>query len=726
MGNKISSLYEFGKFRFDSKTHNLWRDGEPVSLSPKASELLALLLERNGEFVSKDEIFATVWAETFVEDGVLTQNIYTLRKVLGTNEDGSPLIENRTRQGYRITVPVQLTAQSSGNQLVGDIESEEQDSNAPPAKIRKGNIAALIAGAILLLTAGLLGYRFFRTPEGSRDRINLETIRFQKIGDTGNINFPTLAPDGNLAAFKKGGSGGVYVKDLRTSVETKLEIPNVKLFGYLRFSQDGESLYFRNRSAYVLPADLFKVSRYGGEAKLIAQNVWSAFSFSSDEKQLAFVRNFPNQNRQALIIKNLDSGTETEVMNLESPEAFYLWSYPAWSPDDKKLLGVVTRQNQGFQKIAVADLETGQVEDWSFKNFHEVSQIAWLPKRNALIASAVEDKVYQLREISYPDKQIRRLTNDLNNYMAPVISADGAKVLATQFNLFANIWVLDSEVPAVQKQLTFGTTNLHGYYGIDYFPDGQIVYASNEGESTEVNLWRVDPNNNQRRQLTVNAGKRNESPTVSADGRFVYFSSNRSGKPSIWSVDANGENPHQVTSAENSSDLYPQISPANDWLYFVRKSSGSSAVWRKSLADGREEKITDEHSLTPNNFLALSPDGRHLAFQNLTEKVPTDDPTQTFQIAVVETDKVGTVKFFSLDGRKVEVFWTADSAAFDSIDPTPGGDRILRTSLNRQTPGEVLRDFPKEQLFGLSRAPDGKTFAAARGEIRYDAILLTY
>ncbi len=83
------------------KRGKLWRNDELILLSPKASELLALLLERNGEYISKDEIFEKVWADTFVEDGVLTQNIYTLRKAIGKDSDGQPIIENKTRLGYR-------------------------------------------------------------------------------------------------------------------------------------------------------------------------------------------------------------------------------------------------------------------------------------------------------------------------------------------------------------------------------------------------------------------------------------------------------------------------------------------------------------------------------------------------------------------------------------------------------------------------------------------------
>ena len=78
MSNEINNLYEFANFRFDAEKGKLWQDEKLILLSPKATELLKLLLEENGEFVSKEDIFDRVWADTFVEDGVLTQNIYTL------------------------------------------------------------------------------------------------------------------------------------------------------------------------------------------------------------------------------------------------------------------------------------------------------------------------------------------------------------------------------------------------------------------------------------------------------------------------------------------------------------------------------------------------------------------------------------------------------------------------------------------------------------------------
>lgn len=74
------NIFDFGKFRLDNANKVLRHNGEIVSLPLKAVELLCLLVENRGEVVSKQEIFEKIWEDSFVEDSVLTQNIYTLRK----------------------------------------------------------------------------------------------------------------------------------------------------------------------------------------------------------------------------------------------------------------------------------------------------------------------------------------------------------------------------------------------------------------------------------------------------------------------------------------------------------------------------------------------------------------------------------------------------------------------------------------------------------------------
>ena len=80
---KIKELYEFGPFRVDPDKQTLLRDGEPVALTPKFFQLLLVLLRRQNDVVTKDELMKAVWPDTFVEETNLTRNIFALRKALG-------------------------------------------------------------------------------------------------------------------------------------------------------------------------------------------------------------------------------------------------------------------------------------------------------------------------------------------------------------------------------------------------------------------------------------------------------------------------------------------------------------------------------------------------------------------------------------------------------------------------------------------------------------------
>lgn len=108
MTKEKKELYEFGEFRLDACERVLWRGAEIVALSPKVFETLLLLVEHEGKIISKSEMMDRIWADTFVEEGNLTQNIYTLRRLLGQDEHGGKFIENVPRRGYRFAAPVRV------------------------------------------------------------------------------------------------------------------------------------------------------------------------------------------------------------------------------------------------------------------------------------------------------------------------------------------------------------------------------------------------------------------------------------------------------------------------------------------------------------------------------------------------------------------------------------------------------------------------------------------
>jgi len=96
-GDDTQLIYEFGGFRLDPAQGRLRRNGEPVTLRPKLLAILLLLIRNRGRILKKEELMEALWPDTFVEEGNLTQNMFTLRKRLG--DDGG-FIRTIPRQGY--------------------------------------------------------------------------------------------------------------------------------------------------------------------------------------------------------------------------------------------------------------------------------------------------------------------------------------------------------------------------------------------------------------------------------------------------------------------------------------------------------------------------------------------------------------------------------------------------------------------------------------------------
>jgi TolB-like protein/Flp pilus assembly protein TadD len=107
VANYVSrSFYEFGRFRLDGTGRVLFRGSKAVPLSPKAADVLLLLVQNAGSVVEKKDLLDQVWQPAFVEEGSLTRTISILRKALEAGDDGQEYIATVSKRGYRFVLPV--------------------------------------------------------------------------------------------------------------------------------------------------------------------------------------------------------------------------------------------------------------------------------------------------------------------------------------------------------------------------------------------------------------------------------------------------------------------------------------------------------------------------------------------------------------------------------------------------------------------------------------------
>src|SRR6201984_2976364 len=120
-GDPLSSIVRFGTFELNLRAGELLRRGQKIKLQEQPLQVLAALLERPGEIVTREELRSKLWpADTFVDfDHSLNAAIKRLRDALGESADAPVFIETLARRGYRFIAPVNGSTATSEIAIVG-------------------------------------------------------------------------------------------------------------------------------------------------------------------------------------------------------------------------------------------------------------------------------------------------------------------------------------------------------------------------------------------------------------------------------------------------------------------------------------------------------------------------------------------------------------------------------------------------------------------------------
>ena len=181
-------LYEFGPYRLDKQKGQLWRDGQTVSLTTKSLEILACLVENAGSVVSKDQLMETLWPDSYVEEGNLTQNVFLLRKALGETARDHNYVVTVPGRGYRFAAEVREIANGNGtSHAVAPLEPApppEIDVAIPeqPLRTSRRNWLWIVAGFLVVASAAFAGYRSWQSHRRpSHQRVVLAVLPFVNL-----------------------------------------------------------------------------------------------------------------------------------------------------------------------------------------------------------------------------------------------------------------------------------------------------------------------------------------------------------------------------------------------------------------------------------------------------------------------------------------------------------------------------------------------------------------
>lgn len=707
---EINELYEFGQFSVDAVSRTLKRQGELIALAPRVFDTLFLLVTRHGQVLTKREMLDAVWQDAFVEEGNLTQNIYTLRKTLGKQPDGGEWIETLPRKGYVFSGDVKTASE--------DVESLLESPDVQRSRFKTVRLGLALLLLLVLAVAAYFGTRAIRN---IRD-VSAATsdVAFQKLTFSGRVEFPTLAPDGGSFAYTT--NGRLFVQTVGSDTAKAIILPEKTEAGFLQFTSDGKRIAFRDQTRFFISGNVRAISLVDGKPETIAENVWGGFSFSPDGKQMAFVRDAPDENKHFLIVREIATGTERKLAELVSPSRFILVGSPAWSPDGKRIAIATAKQEAQSPRsqLSIYDVANGTVEEFAPQQIKQFEQAVWRPDgKNIAVIARENQKFFQIWQLSYPQGKLSRITNDLNIYRSLSMTADGSKMLSANFVTFSHVWTASADDLKTQKQMTFGNLNRDGTIGMQWTPDGNLIYTSRIFGN--VDLWRVGPTDLERAQLTHDAGDVNAYPQLTADGA-LYFTSTRTGNTQVWKMNADGSEQMQITFGEKEVNEFPQVSPDGKYVFYVKKSKGETSVWRISLAEKIDAALEIDGKLSPENFLAISPDGKYLATRNIVGKTDDAPDPQKFQIAIISIIQKEKPRFFELPSEWLT--WSSEPDAFDYVENRDGTAYIWRQRLDG-TPPQLLIEMKDDHIAAVTWSPDGKQLAISKGKRLNDAVLIS-
>ncbi len=182
MSKRQRELYEFGPFVLNPAERQLLRDERPVSLRPKAFDLLLLLAGRPHHLFEKDELMDALWPEEEVEEGNLKKTVSALRRALGEAGDSADYIETVPRYGYRFVADVKAVGGGDAEVVIETrtqaslVVDEEADDGCLTTDVDGSFVSAAVAEPLAETHAAAgLARRLWRRP-GSRAVVSAAVV----------------------------------------------------------------------------------------------------------------------------------------------------------------------------------------------------------------------------------------------------------------------------------------------------------------------------------------------------------------------------------------------------------------------------------------------------------------------------------------------------------------------------------------------------------------------
>jgi serine/threonine protein kinase/Tol biopolymer transport system component len=581
----------------------------------------------------------------------------------------------------------------------------------PAARPMWRNPWLLAAAAAVVLIAALAIWKLGSSTR-SAGTTESGAMQISQLTTTGDVSQAGISPDGRLVVYDRTQNGTVSLWMLQLATGSTAQISDLgtsAIIGGPRFSPDGNYLYFSTQ-ALGAKATLYRVASLGGTPEIVLDDVPVTISFSPDAKQFAFIRVDHAKHESYLLTAEPDGSNVHIVATKKVPQAFWPTG-PAWLPDGQHV-AVVSRRT-----IEIVDLGTGTSAPLGNLNWSGIGRLSWRSNPDAIVFPGFEKSVefrQQLWEALYPSGQLRQISNDLNTYDNPGLTADGSKLVATQGLPRGGLWLAPVSDPDSAQQITPGTSRLDGM-GLTWTGNSQIVYGYLAASS--FRMAKLEIPGAQPTDLRL-PGEMLYSP-ASCGGGIVYTQQVKQSF-SIWRAELNGGAPREIVPGPSTNLCV--CAPDGRFVVYQRAEGNEMRLMRGAATGGTPQKLNDLNMRGPT----ISPDGRQIAALYVA------DPRAVPKLAVMPVEGGAPTQVIDLpnDLDFSGLAWTAHgrSIIFPAVEKgvTNLWIQPLGTTQGKPAPPRQWTHFPANSVTRFAISPDGKQIVLARDASTSDIVLITH
>ena len=314
-----SRRFRFGVFEADLDARELTKLGKLLPLQEQPFQLLAMLLEKPGVLVTREELRARLWPQTVVDfDHGLNKAISKIRDILGDSAENPRFIQTVARRGYRFLADV--TVVNTGEVAAATLENASVDSptlDPAPARSRPSAAWAMAGAALLLITAGMVIW-IRSTPNHS----SLPSIRSLAV-----LPLENLSGDASQDYFSDG-----MTDELITQLAQVPDLRVISRSSMMTYKQSHKPLAEIARELNVQAIVEGSVLRSGDHVRITAQlirlpadeHIW-AHSYEGDLRDTLVL-----QNQVAQAIANQIRVTVSGQQRVQNPRAVNAQAYDSY------------------------------------------------------------------------------------------------------------------------------------------------------------------------------------------------------------------------------------------------------------------------------------------------------------------------------------------------------------------------------------------------------------